>query len=314
MSLYRMMEMHRLGLPIEDAVYNKSGNQKQKSSSTTVSTPYQQGQYGNLLGQADQWLNSGGFDQNYGGSANFNPNAAMNQTQQNAIDQLTQGGGNIQGLLNSSGMDALGRALGPYDPEASGLNAAIGAANRTLQRDFEQNTLPAIGSGATGAGQYGSSRHGVAQGIATQGLADAMTSNAQGLAFQDYQNFTNNQNQALQNLSNISKGLLSGAAGQYDAGSLQQQQQQQQINADLQKWAYENNVDLNTLLAYKQLISGDMGGTNTTNSTTTGSGGGSGLGAALGSLGGAAAGAFFGGPTGAAAGYQMGGQTGGLLF
>ena len=63
----------------------------------------------------------------------------------------------------------------------------------------------------------------------------------------------------LGNLSSITKGLNSGAGLQYDAGTLEQQQQQNEINGQLQKWMYENNASLNDLLAYKQLISGDMG-------------------------------------------------------
>lgn len=315
MSIYRMMEMHRLGLNPEYAVYNKSGGGgSQKSSSTTTSTPYQQGQYGNLLGKADQWLSGGGFDKNYGGSADFDPVADLNPAQQQAIQGLLQGGGNIQGVLDQGGMQSLSSFLGPYDPNNTGLQSAISAANFGLQRDFNQNVLPGIGAGAQGAGQYGSSRQGVAEGIAAQGLADAMTNNAQGLAFQDQQNFRNQKLQTLGNLSQISKGLLSGSAGQYDAGSLQQGQEQKEILGNLEKWAYENNVNLNDLLAYKELISGDMGGTNTTTSKSSGGGGGSGLGAAIGSIGGAALGGMFGGPAGAMAGSQVGGSAGGLLF
>lgn len=312
MSIYRMMEMHRLGLNPEYAVYNKSGG-SQKSESTTVSTPYQQGQYNKLLKGADQWLSGGGFDKNYGGDPNFDPVADFNPAQQEAIQGLLQGSGNIQGVLDQGGMQSLSSFLGPYDPNNTGLQGAISAANFALQRDFNQNVLPGIGAGAQGAGQYGSSRHGVAEGIAAQGLADAMTNNAQGLAFQDQQNFRNQQLQTLGNLSEISKGLLSGSAGQYDAGSLLQGQEQKEILGNLEKWAYENNVNLNDLLAYKELISGDMGGTNTTVSKSSG-GGGSGLGAAIGSIGGAALGGFFGGPTGAMTGSQVGGRTGGLLF
>lgn len=306
MSIYRMMEMHRLGISTEYAVYNKGGGGGGSTESKTTSKPRQQPQYDRLLGEAGKWLNQGGFDPNYGGSPDFNPNAPMTAGQGEAIWNLSGGAKNIQGLLGTQGMQSLDRALGPYDPEASGLNAAIAASNRGLQRDFAQTTLPAIGAGAQNTGQYGSTRHGIAQGIASQGLADAMTANASNLAFQDYQNFQQQQAQTLGNLSNISKGLLSGSAAQYDAGSLLQGQQQQQVNADLQKWAYENNVDLNTLLAYKQLISGDMGGVNTTKSEGGGGGGGGWM-SAIGSIGGSALGGMMGGGGG-------GGGGGGLLF
>lgn len=299
-----MMRMANQGLPqddIDDAhrKWKSGGSPKQKSESksNTVSTPVQSGQYNNLLGQSDAWLSGGGFDQNYGGVEGFENNAAMNQYQQGAINQMGTQGGNIQNMLNTQGQEALGQALGSYDPNNTGLSDAITAANSTLTRDFNQSTMPAIQAAAVNAGQGGSTRQGIAQGIASQGLADSMSRNASTLAFQDQQAFNQNKSQALSNLSNISQGLLSGAAGQYDAGSLQQSQEQQQINADINKWAYENNVDLNTLLAYKQLITGDMGGTNVSNTKSTGSGGGGGGGgwqSMLGSVGGSMLGGMMG--------------------
>jgi hypothetical protein len=311
MSIYRMMEMHRLGLSPEYAVYNKSGGGG-KQTTTTTSKPYQQGYYADLLNKSKSWINNGGFDKNYGGSPNFDPVADMNQSQQDAIQGLLQGGGNIQDLLNQGGLDTFSSFLKPYDPNNTGLQDAISAANFGLTRDFNQSVLPGIGAGAQGAGQYGSTRHGVAEGIAAQGLADAMTNNAQGLAFQDQQNYRNQQLQTLGSLSQISKGLLSGSAGQYDAGSLLQGQDQKEILGQLEKWAYENNVELNDLLAYKELISGNMGGKNVTESS--GGGGGSGLGAAIGSIGGAALGGLFGGGAGVGVGSTVGGNVGGLLF
>jgi hypothetical protein len=92
-----------------------------------------------------------------------------------------------------------------------------------------------------------------------------------------------------------------------NAGNILQGQEQQELMGQLEKWAYENNVPMQDLLAYKTLISGDMGGTTT--ATTESGGGGGGLGAAIGTVGGAALGAWAGNPMlGATIGGQVGGQ------
>ncbi len=278
-----------MGFNVEDSLDSrayKGGSKKQTTTST--STPYQQGNYNELLSGASSWLHNGGFDPNYGGDPNFDPVADQNALQLGGIEGLGNLGGALQSLLGSSGVSS----LADY---------------------FDTTVRPDLRAGATNAGQYGSSRAGVAEGIATARLLQNQQNNASQLAFQDQQSYNQNRLNTLGNLSAIAKGLGSGNAMQVDAGSMLQGQEQQEINGALQKWAYENNVSLNDLLAYKELISGDMGGTNV--SVTKGSGGGGGgLGSALGALGGASLGALFGGPAGASVGMNAGGRVGGLLF
>ena len=296
----------RVQMGLEDNVVWK-GNSKQTSTST--STPLQTPQYKNLLNQADQWLGGGGFsDQYYGGQDLV---ANMTPEQQQAIQSGQQLGSNLSDVYNGQGTQSLQNFLGAYDPSKTGLTNAINASNEALNWDYATSVAPQIRQGSTNAGQYGSTRAGVAEGIAQARLGQQKQNAANQLAFQDQQAYNQNQLNALGNLQNITRGLASGSTLGYDLGSLQQNQQQREIDADLQRWAYENNVDLNNLLAYKELISGDMGGKTT---ATTKGGGGGGLGSALGSLGGAALGGYFGGPSGAMAGSSVGGQTGGLLL
>ena len=295
-NIYKLM-----GVPTEDMGKRFKGGSKQKT--TQVSTPYQQKDYDKLLQGAGSWLSQGGFDKNYGGDPNFNGVAGMTQGQQAGIQGSYQTGQNLQGLYNQMGGQSLGNFFGAYDPNKTGLNEAMGAVNNQMDWNYNTNTAQTIRDGATGAGQYGSTRHGVAEGIAQSQLSQQkMNANSQ-MAFQDQQQFNQNQLSMLGNLSSITKGLNSGAGLQYDAGTLEQQQQQNEINGQLQKWMYENNASLNDLLAYKQLISGDMGGTGTT--TTSGGGGSSGWGAVA-TLGGAALGGMFGGPAGASFGASLG--------
>ena len=289
---------------------NKGGSSKQTSTST--SKPYQQENYDKLLSGADSFLEGGGFDKNYGGVEGFDPIADFTPEQLAAIQSMSGTGNALSDIYNGLGMQSLQDSLGAYDPNKTGLNDAIANMYEQSNFDFDTNQAGQIRQGATNAGQFGSSRAGIAEGLARARLGQSQTNAASQLALQDQQNWNTQRQNTLNNLSAISKGLGSGNTMLYDSGALQQGQNQQEISGALQKWAYENNVDVNDLLAYQQLISGDMGGTNTTVSKGSGGGGG-GWGTAMGSLGGAGLGFMVGGPTGAMAGSQVGGGIGGLL-
>lgn len=298
-------EALRMGTPFDDIGRFFKGSKKQKSTSVSTSTPYQQEDFNKLLQGSGTWLSQGGFDKNYGGQEGFDTVAGINQSQQGAIDASKDTGAGLQGLYSQQGAGTLGNYFGSYDPNKTGLNQAMSAVNNQMDWNYDTQVNPGIRQGAQSAGQYGSTRQGVAEGIAQSQLSQQKINANSQMAFQDQQAFNQNQLGMLGNLSSITKGLNSGAGLQYDAGTLEQQQQQNEINGQLQKWMYENNASLNDLLAYQQLISGDMGGTGNTTTTTTGGGGGSGWGTVA-SLGGAVLGGMVGGPAGAMAGAQLG--------
>lgn len=289
------------------------GGSKQTTKSTTTSTPYQQEQFGNLLAGADAWAQGGGFDKNYGGAAGFDPVADMNEQQKGGLAGSYETADALKSLYGGAGYDSLAAALGTYDPSKTGLNAAIDAANSRSNYNFETQVNPQIRQGAQGAGQYGSTRHGIAEGLARGQLAQSQQDTAASLAFQDQQAFNANRTNTLNNLSGITKGLNSASGLQYDAGTLEQTQQQNEIAGQLQKWAYENGVSLQDLQAYQSLIQGNMGGTETGQSTTKQSGGGGSPWAAVGAVGGAVLGSFVAPGVGTAMGAQLGSTAGGAL-
>ena len=312
MNFLQFNTMRVMGVPVEDmGKLFKGGGGKQKSSS--VEKPHQQAQYDKLLGQADQWLANGGFDKSYGGQDGFDPVANFTQGQKDALGNMGQLGQGLQGVYGSDGMQSLKDSLGKYDPSKTGLNDAMGAANERAIFDYQTQVAPELRQGATQAGQFGSSRAGIAEGLAQDRLSQNITNQNAQMAYQDQQAWNQNRTNTLNNLSTISKGLGSGNAMEYDAGALQQGQDQREILGQLEAWAYENNVPMNDLQAYKQLISGNMGGT--TNSTSKGGGGDSGGGvmSTIGTVGGGILGGMFGGPAGAMAGASVGGAVGGAI-
>lgn len=292
--------------------FKGGGGGKTKTDMTTTSTHTQKDQYGNLLSGADNWLNSGGFDKGYGGVAGFDPIAGFTDEQEQGLAGLTNTGNQLQGIYGGAGMDALKDSLGTYDPSKTGLNAALGATNERMNFDFGTQVMPGIRQGAQDSGQYGSSRHGIAEGLAIDRLSQNQANVGAQMAYQDQQAWNANRANTLNNLQGITGGLTSGDKTVYNAGAAQQGQDQAEIQGQLEKWAYENNVSANDLAAYKAMISGDMGGTSRqqgwTKTPSTGGGGGS----AIGSIAGGIAGSFF-GPAGTALGSAAGGAIGGAM-
>ena len=299
MNFNRFAEGLRLGMSAGVAmqmtnVYGGGGGQKQKQTSEQDSTPYQTQQFDTLLKGANTWLSQGGFQNQYGGSANFDSVANMNSVQDIALGNTVDTGNQIQGMLGTAGVASLGDYLGAYNPNKTGLTGAINASNEAMNWDYATSVAPDIRQGATGAGQYGSTRHGVAEGIAQSRLSQQKMNAANSMAFQDQQAYNQNRLGVLGNLSSIATGLNAGNTMSLGAGTAQQQQQQNEINGQLERWAYENNVSLNDLTAYKALISGDMGGSSKGSTQGKGGGGSGGMGA-LASFGGSALGSYMGG-------------------
>lgn len=286
------------------------GDKTSKTNSTQTSTPYQQEQYGTLLDAADAWLNGGGFDQTYAGG--MDTVADLTGNQQAGLAGQAGLGTNLSSLFGGAGMSALSDYLGAYDPNKTGLSSAIQAANDASNFNFETQVNPQIRQGATGAGQYGGSRHGIAEGLARGQLADSQQRTAAQMAYQDQQQFNVNRTNILNNLGSIASGLNAGNDLQYQSGQLEQTQAQNEIQGALDKWAYENNIDVDTLNAYKSLITGDMGGTVVTNSKTKESGGSGGLGA-LASIAGSALGTMFAPGLGTAVGSRLGSMVGNMV-
>ena len=313
MNFQRFNQLLRMGVnPMEaDKASSLYKGGSGKTSSTQTETPYQQGQYNTLLGGADKWLQGGGFDKNYGGSAGFDSVADLNAGQQAGLAGSQATGQALSQLYGGAGQSSIADYLGDYDPNKTGLTSALGAVNQQLDFNYGTQVAPQVRQGAVDTGQYGSTRHGIAEGLALGQLSQQKLNAGNQLAMQDQQQYNQNRLSALGNLSTITKGLNSGSGLQYDAGSLQQQQDQNEINGRLQEWAYNNNADLNDLLAYQQLVSGNYGGTTT--GTSKGAKGGSSALGTIGTIGGAVVGGFFGGPAGAAAGASVGGAAGNSL-
>jgi hypothetical protein len=129
---------------------------------------------------------------------------------------------------------------------------AVGDVNRNL----EENILHSIGDSAGQAGQFGSTRHGIAEGIALRGASEQAGDISTQMRLADMQQHKSGVQSGIENLGNITAGLEGAAGGE-------QRESQSRLDDLFSKWEYESGVGLQDLMAFKGLVSGDMGGTTT---------------------------------------------------
>lgn len=246
---------------------------KSTTESTTSGPAYQQAALADLVSKATAQSNNGGFyDSEY--FKGQDSVAGFNSQQTSALDSLFNAGGVNQGVYDTAGVSALSETLGAFDPNNLSLQNAIGSNADSMYEAFSRNVMPGIQGNAMNLGATGSKRHGVAQGLALSDLNKDIGKMSTDMTYNAYQSHEQDKMNALMNLGQINSGLTSGLGTQLEAGTMYQGQEQKDLDAAMQAWAYENDVNYNNLAALRSLVMGDMGAT--TNSKTTGSGGGSG--------------------------------------
>lgn len=220
----------------------------------------------------------------------------------------------LGGSLNTSLQQALGQLLNPqnlninlqpFDPGANkALDRAISGAIRPLEQQFRRTILPGIGAEATTTGQYGGSRQGVAEGIAASDFLKQVgdiSSQMQNQAYlenlqartqtrgQDVTALLGNQATGLQqqqnlgmisNLLNASpnaiNALLKPAEIMNQIGQSERQMDQAFINEALQRYGFEQRAPLANASDILGLIFGLPLGSQQTNTSGGGQGGGAG--------------------------------------
>lgn len=186
-------------------------------------------------------------------SSTFDPNQSANY--QNLLDRadqwLSQGGimqgqdfsGQMQGILNTNQAFYQEMMNGQVNQEA--LNNAMAVNASQLQQNFNRNVMPSIGSASQMTGTSGSSRRGIAEGLAASDMNQQIANANSQMIWQAEQDNMNRKMAGAQGMA--------GLMGQY-----------QQLGAYQQA---QKNSYLESLLAYKNLISGDFGGTETSTGT-----------------------------------------------
>ena len=237
-------------------------------TSTTVqqADPWsgQQGYLTDIYSQAQDWYNSD--DPSYYEGSTV---ADLSGTTQQAIDAQTQRALAGSSLTDSGSNLVQSTLAGDY----LNSNPYLEANFNTGAKDIKSNYYDAINnvnSGASSAGRYGSGM----QQFATNQANDTLASNLGDLYNETYyNNYTTergNQNNALSTAVDYANQDYTDLSKLAEAGAVTDEQNQALIDADVNKWNYNENLTANKLGQYLGLISGNYGGSTSTQTPTSG--------------------------------------------
>lgn len=256
------------------------------TSSQTTSMPEEQQTNVNMLLAGARDLFASGGPKYFQGPTVAGPNATQQQGRQGMLDYSGGTGLDfIRGLQN--GEQTFLNPNNIFNPSnipgyAQARQGVMTDATNNLQR----NILPAIRSGAVAEGAYGGSRQGIAEGLAAGETARGVGDTLARMDMDAYGKGLDMYNSAAGRAPTTYGLGLMPSQTQQQVGSMYQNDQQRQIDADMQRWNFEQMAPLLNLLNFRDLTGtmGQYGGTvegTQTQTTSGGSGLMQGLGTAL---------------------------------
>ena len=224
------------------------------------------------------------------------------------INDASTSMGNVvtgQALAGNQGLNTLNQMAQEDNPYVDELyNRANSQAQAGINASFNA------------AGRYGSGAHAAASADAANNLANQMygslwdkRASAAQSAGQLYNQGVGQQILGAGQAQQLGNQAYTDAAALSEAGGVMDDYNQQLINADIDRWNYDQNKALQALSNYNQLIQGNYGGTSTSTGQVQNYGGSTLGNVAGGALAGAGIGSYF-GPLGAVAGGALGGLLG----
>ncbi len=197
-------------------------------------------------------------------------NRAMNGS--GVIDAATQG---MTGIVNGSALQN-NTGLNTLNQYAQSSNPYIDS----LYQDASQEALAALNANFSKAGRYGSGAHEAAAGDAAENLANQMYSNAYnqavsaaGTAANAYNQGISNQISAANPAQNLGNQAYTDASQLAQAGASLDDYNQSKVDAEVDRWNYNQQKDMTALQNYLNLIGGSYGGQAESQTETESSGG-----------------------------------------
>jgi hypothetical protein len=181
-----------------------------------------------------------------------------------SAEQIATGG---NPLLSGALQQQQGAISGQY----LGANPYLEAALRPGQESATQAYNQAIGgtrSQAASAGRYGSGAQNQLESLSQQNLANALTNQAGQAAYQNYAAERGLQEQAARYAPTLSQARYQDVNQLLNLGQIGEGYSQQALQADIDRYNYEQNLPYQQLQNYSNIIQGTpMGQTSTTNTT-----------------------------------------------
>ena len=208
-------------------------------------------------------LYSGEGPQYYQGQTYVGPSAQTTSALGSAEQIATGGNPLLQGALQQQQNVIGGQYLG--------ANPYLAAALKPGQEAATQAYNQAIGgtrSQASSAGRYGSGAQAQLEGMSQQNLANALANQAGQAAYQNYAAERGIQNQAAQYAPTLSQARYQDVNQLLNLGQIGEGYSQQALQADIDRYNYEQNLPYQQLANYSALIQGTpMGQVSTTQSS-----------------------------------------------
>tara|TARA_R110000803_G_scaffold102048_3_gene170092 strand:+ start:1743 stop:2525 length:783 start_codon:yes stop_codon:yes gene_type:complete len=245
-------------IPQQENNMSGGGGSNSPTYTTTINEPFaeQKSSLVEAFGMANAAFDAGA-DRYYPGSEVANQSFNTATAQQLGLDAA-----GVQGALGMGAANALNAA---FDP----LSAQSRAITDPFVAQLQGQILPGIGSQAIQQGAYGGDRQRIQEQSAVTATTDAAT-----------KAMLANQQNAMQNLAGVQSGLLRPASTVSEVGAQQERYQQDLINADINRFKFEQEAPQTSL---DRLIS-RITGINLGNVSNTTSGGGQSSGVDLGGI------------------------------
>jgi hypothetical protein len=202
--------------------------------------------------QQGQQLYQGGGPQYYTGETFVSPSQTT-QAGVQALETRALAGNPLTGLAQQQLQGTLGGAYLGGNPFFQG---AFAPAAQAAQNQFQQ-TLGDIGSKASLAGRYGSGAMGQLQDRASGQYAQALTNTAGQLAYQNYDQERQRQQQAIGIAPQLAATDYQDIQQLLQAGQLREGYQGQQLGADIQRFNFLQNQPQQNLQNYMSLVYGN---------------------------------------------------------
>ncbi len=144
------------------------------------------------------------------------------------------------------------------------LSGAIDTASQGLVRNYQNAVVPGLDSTFSAAGRYGSGLHQTAHLQSQQALTEQLGNLAADMAYRNYGDERANMLRAAVTAPQMAQQDYLDIDQLAMAGAERERMQQDLINADLNRFNYEQQLPFNKLAQYQNMIQGSYGNTTTT--------------------------------------------------
>lgn len=148
------------------------------------------------------------------------------------------------------------------------LAATAEAAARPVMRVLNEQMLPSIRDEAIVAGNIGNDRQGIAEGLAMRGATDAIADRTFAMYSDAYGQGLDALGRGVALAPGAAQSLLLPSQVTSAVGAEQQGQDQANINANIDKWNFQQGLPWQQLSNYMSMVQGNYGGATSTSQTS----------------------------------------------